>query len=129
MAKENKIINYGQYAFLGGLVIAIVVGLASNMLGTALPLAMAVLGVLGVIVGLMNISDKEIMPFLVAAIALIVATVAVKDTVANIGVIMGPLFQPVELAINNLFGAVSVFVAMAAFIVAILQIYKLARPS
>ena len=62
----------GKYAFLVGLVIAVAggVGFEQAWFGW-------VIAVLGLVVGFLNISDKESQTFLLAAIALIVATSAV----------------------------------------------------
>ncbi|VVC03334.1 Uncharacterised protein [Candidatus Bilamarchaeum dharawalense] len=127
MAKENKM-NYGQYAFLGGFAIAVILGLASNMLGTALPLALAVMGLLGIIVGLMNVGDKEVMPFLVATVALLMVIGSINQIVANMNTITGGIVGPVGIFIANFLSALSAFVAPAAFVVAIKQIYDLAKP-
>ena len=62
----------GKCSFLAGLVIAVAggVGFEQAWFGW-------VLAVLGLIVGFLNINDKESQPFLLAAIALIVAANAV----------------------------------------------------
>ena len=62
----------GKYAFLVGLVIAVAGGLGFEQAWFGWALA-----VLGLVVGFLNISDKESQTFLLAAIALIVATSAV----------------------------------------------------
>jgi chromate transport protein ChrA len=125
-----KTVNYGQYAFLGGFVIAILVGLVSNMLGTALPLALAVLGLLGIIVGLMNISEKEEMHFLVAAIALLLVTNTINTVVSNLDTVTGTVSSALSISayVYQFLSALSVFVAPAAFVVALKQIYDLAKP-
>jgi hypothetical protein len=62
----------GKWAFIVGLVIAVVGGIGFTQSWFGL-----VLVVLGLVVGFMNVSDKESLRFLVAAIALIVAANAV----------------------------------------------------
>ena len=62
----------GKYIFVAGLVIA-----AAGGLGFEQAWFGWVLAVLGLIVGFLNISDKESQTFLLAAIALIVAANAV----------------------------------------------------
>ncbi|MFH1520197.1 MAG: hypothetical protein ABID61_00985 [Candidatus Micrarchaeota archaeon] len=127
MAKESKV-NYGQYAFLGGFVIAVLIGFASGMLDTALPLALAVLGLLGIIVGLMNINDKEITHFLVATIALLLVMNSINTVVDNMNAVTGGMVGPVGVFIANFLNALMVFVAPAAFVVALKQIYNLSKP-
>lgn len=61
----------GKWAFMVGLVIAIVGGL-----GFAQPWFYWLLALLGLIVGFLNVADKECTKFLLAAIGLIVAASA-----------------------------------------------------
>lgn len=64
--------NVGKFAFIAGLLIAVVAGL-----GFGQPWFGWVLAVLGLIVGFLNVSGSESFRFLVAAIALIVAANAI----------------------------------------------------
>jgi len=80
MAKINKIKILelvGVWSFFIGLVIAVILG-ATGYTSTGLLLA------LGVIVGLLNIADHEIVPFLVACIALIIAGSALGSLVSSL---------------------------------------------
>ncbi len=101
----------GGYAFIAGIGIAIIGGLANITGGVAV----LVLLILGLIVGLLNITVKETTPFLISAIALIVAGGA------NISILplVGNLLQVV---LNN----IVVLVAPAAIVVALKEIYTLA---
>ena len=63
----------GRWAFIAGVIIALLAGIAAAVggaMGGYVPLLMLILGV---IVGLTTITEKESTPFLVAAIALLVA--------------------------------------------------------
>ena len=125
--------NYGQYAFLGGFGIAVIVGLISNMIGNAMPLVLAILGLFGIIVGLLNISDKEKTAFLVATIALLMVVSSINKVVDNMnavtaGGVVGGVIGPVGVFIANFLNALMVFVAPAAFVVALKYIYELAKP-
>ncbi len=102
----------GSYSFIVGVVVAILAGLAS--LTGDLPVLVLVL--LGLVVGILNISVKETTDFLVAAVALIVAGTA------NISVIpmVGALLQAV-------LGNITVFVAPAAIVIALKDVYALAN--
>jgi hypothetical protein len=97
----------GGYAFILGVIIAIIAAFVSV---SWVPL---VLVVLGLIVGLLNITDKETTSFLVAALALGMGSAA-----------LGPLGIP---AIASIFQNIALFVAPAAFIVALLAIWKMAQ--
>lgn len=57
----------GRYGFIAGLVIAAIIALFNTNAVVSL-----ILVVLGLIVGLMNVTGKEAVPFLVSVIALIV---------------------------------------------------------
>jgi len=110
----------GSWAFILGVVIAILSGLvqaaAVNMPGEEfIPL---VLVILGVIVGFLNISDREITDFLVAALSLL----AVAVSAAGLNVI--PYIGGYLVAIVN---NVAVFVAPAVLIVALKAVNRLAN--
>ena len=72
--KANILSMVGFWAFIVGLIIAVVVGIlaALGMATAIMPAIIIVLIILGLIVGFLNITAKEILLFLVATIALIV---------------------------------------------------------
>ena len=102
----------GGYAFLAGIVIAILVALGQVAQDTATP----ILIVLGVIVGLLNITHSESQKFLVASIALVV-------TGSSLGMlpvkVIGRFLQAIVLNIM-------VFTAPAAAVVAVAVIKETA---
>ena len=71
--KANDLHRIGHYSFIAGLIIAVIVGLIPTLRGDA---AIWIMVVLGVIVGLLNISAKEVNSFLITAVALIIASSA-----------------------------------------------------
>jgi len=111
----------GQWAFIIGVLLAIVVGVFSVGLKDYAGTLSLVLVVLGLVVGFLNISEKETTPFLVAAIALI-ATAASVDTLKTIdlGVSLG-------IYLAGIVSQIAVFVAPAAVIVALKAINSLAK--
>ncbi|MBM3303598.1 MAG: hypothetical protein FJY76_00745, partial [Candidatus Aenigmarchaeota archaeon] len=60
----------GGWAFILGVVIAILAGLASTFAAMYSGYVLLVLVILGLIVGFLNIKDKEVVNFLIVAIAL-----------------------------------------------------------
>ena len=70
--KRSIIGILGAIAFFAGMLLAIIAGGLSRDNGTII----LVLVILGVIVGLFNITSREMIPFLVAAIALVVVGTA-----------------------------------------------------
>jgi len=109
----------GEYAFLACIVIAVLAGLATGLAGYQSGAVNALLVVLGVVVGVLNISEKETTPFLVAAVALIAAATvgfdAINSVIPNAG-----------STLNAIFDYISTFVAPGAIIVAFKAVYALA---
>ena len=107
----------GQWAFIVGIVLAVLVGLVpQNLQG----LVTLVLVVLGLVVGFLNVSEKEATPFLVASIALLSTGIARE----SLKVIPPPM---VGDFLASAVGNISAFVAPAAILVAIKAIWSLAR--
>ena len=116
--------KWGEWAFLLGVFLAIVVGLFAQSLGQQnATLVAGILVILGLIVGFLNISEKEVNSFLIAAIALLA-------TSASLGPLTD-LFSGYGLStigdwIRGFVGALSAFVSPAAIIVALKAVYSLA---
>jgi len=100
----------GSWAFIVGAALAVVSGLVPTL--QAQSWLLWALVVLGVVVGLLNVTAKETTGFLVAAIALMLTSPAA-----------GTLGGMVSIMLSN----IAVFVAPAALIVALKAIYDLAR--
>jgi hypothetical protein len=118
MAKnvESKMMTMvGPAAFYIGLAIVII-----TMFISPSGWLYVVLGILGVIVGLLNITSKESGPFLFATIAFIVAALGMQTliTANNVDV-------PKEL--TRLAANITVLVGAAAVIIALRAIYEAAR--
>ena len=106
----------GHFAFVGGVLLAIIAGLLRT---TSTFFAFSLL-LLGIVVGFLNISAKEVTPFLVATIALLVAGTA-DFQILNI------IFDPLGSVLNSLFAYIRIFVAPAAIVVALKTVIALAR--
>ncbi len=104
MAKGS---SYGNWAFLIGLVIALLAGFVN------IPFYALILVLLGLVVGFLNVSAKETHGFLVATVALIVAGSA------NLNMVWSGL--------TIILGNIVTFMAPAALVVAIKALYELAR--
>ena len=117
MVKQNRI---GEWAFLAFVIIAILAGLATSANVTAPYLEVtAVLVVLGIIVGFLNITEKETNSFLIAAIALLAAGTA---SFASLDVAGSP---GVGAVIDNVLRFIGAFVAPAAVIVALKAVHAI----
>jgi len=121
-----------EWAFIIFVIIAIIAGLAVGYMawpdsGTDLATVLDTNGwillvmlILGIIVGVVSISTKEVMPFLIAAIALI----AIRGEIFAPLEIIHPLLKYWSMYMVNYIVA---FVAPAAVIIAIKQVYTLAK--
>ena len=114
MAEVKKM---GEWAFIIGVLVAIVVSLF-RVSDTVAGWLVLLLVVLGLIVGLLNVSEKETTPFLVAAAALLITGTA-GGSLAIIPVIGGYLQDIVQ--------NIAVFVTPAAIVVALKAIQALAK--
>ena len=116
MAEESKM---GEWAFIIGVLVAIVIGLFTSSIGENLQgWLVLLLVVLGLIVGLLNVSEKETTPFLIAAAALLITGTA-GSSLAIIPVIGGYLQDVVQ--------NIAVFVTPATIVVALKAIQSLAK--
>lgn len=109
----------GEWAFIIGVLIAVVIGLFSGKLtGDTQGWLILVLVVLGLVVGFLNVTATESTPFLIAAAALLI-TGTTGGSLAIIPTI-GTYLQGIVLSI-------AVFVTPAAIIVALKTIQSLAK--
>lgn len=103
MAKNANVVS--GWAFLIGVILAILLGLFSQLNTTIV----WVLILIGIIVGLLNIADKEATPFLMSSAVLIIASsLGAKAVEAQLGAVLSALlaiFVPaaVVVAIRNVF--------------------------
>ncbi|MFH1224845.1 MAG: hypothetical protein V1676_03500 [Candidatus Diapherotrites archaeon] len=106
----------GSWAFLLGVLIALVAGIATAFMTVDASMTMyagfAML-VLGLIIGLLNVTDKETVAFLVAAIALI-------STKAALGALGSPVLEAIV-------GNIAALAAPAAFVVALKAVWTMSR--
>lgn len=119
--KGRALALLGPAAFYVGLLIA---------LGTAFidPSGMlyVVLAVIGVIVGLLNITAKETGPFLFASIAFIVVALGMQTLITTAGgTLTPPLTVPAWL--TRLATNITVLVGAGAVLIALLAIYQMAK--
>ncbi len=127
MAKKDGITMQvvGTYAFLVGVLLALVVGFFGGF-GISQGVILLTLGVLGLVVGLVNITEKEIVPFLVATVAINVSLGSLSTVIMNVlGII--PAFSGIAAGIVTALGYLMVFVSPAAAVVALIAIWNMSR--
>jgi hypothetical protein len=98
----------GKIAFYIGLVISIVAGW--TMIGQT---GLMLLALLGLLVGLLNVTARETHGFLLATLVLV-----------TVGVALSTVFGD---TIKNMLGAFIIFTAASAFIVALKEVYTMQR--
>ena len=117
--KKNTILGkIGPWAFILGLIIAIVSAITRQVFW--------MLGILGIIVGLMNISDKELSIYLIASLTFLMSANAVSVTLAKVAGFV-PLIESFLAFVDPLLANLVLFVAPGAFIVALKALFNLAK--
>jgi len=110
----NTIQKAGSWAFIVGLIIAIIAGFWP--LGTVMT---SVLIILGLIVGFLNVTGKETNSFLFSTLVLVVMSSMGGQLLSTIQYI-GPMLQ-------SIFSAMMLFIIPAAVVVALKAIYALVK--
>ena len=115
----------GSWAFIVGVILAVIMGLAIGAMdvtgATWVGYVPLLLVILGLVIGFLNIGDREVGPFLVAAIALMVTGIAGTGLLE-----INTVLPPLGTILQSMFHYVVILVAPAALIVALLDFYKLA---
>ncbi|OIO41495.1 hypothetical protein AUJ10_00715 [Candidatus Pacearchaeota archaeon CG1_02_31_27] len=108
---KNRGSLIGAWAFLIGIILAIILGLfdVSLIQGTASTIIVITLFVLGIVIGLLNITDKEIMPFLWAGAILVIVSAFGSGILGTI-----PLLSRILDSIMILFVPATIIVALKA---------------
>jgi len=110
--------KYGEWAFLAGVLLALVLGLLQGLgvVGDYALLSLLLI-VLGLVVGLTTVTSKETDSFLIASVALLSVGAA---GLSNLG------GQTIGAVLADALANLRSFVAPAALVVALKSIYKLA---
>ena len=98
----------GRWSFIGGIILAVIAGFFT------IPYAMTILVVLGLIVGLLNVTAKESQKYLIAVIALMVVGTASIQALS----VLGNLYGVTETILTNAIA----FVAASGFVVAVKEV-------
>lgn len=116
---EKKI---GHYSFIGGVIIAVVLGLVpAATLGAASAWLTSLLVILGLIVGFINVTGKETKEFMMVAIVLIIAAFAggASSTLSNV--------QIIGQYLSGIFTQILAFVVPATVVVGLKDIWNLGQ--
>ncbi len=115
----KNLVIIGHISFLVGLILAIVAAFV------AIPKIATFLFILGIIVGFLNITEKESTHFLVAMMALLIASTAVLQ-VDTAMVVQEIAIEGPRMAQDMLYNIIS-FISAAAFVVALKQVFVMAK--
>ena len=123
-SKENSI---GACAFLIGVILAIIIGISTTLfsipvLTTYSAQIYAILVILGLIVGFLNVTGKDTQTFLWAGTALVIVSKFGMESVVGslIGIGIGD-------AVASIFGALLVLFVPATIIVALKTVFSIAN--
>jgi hypothetical protein len=116
MANKKVWDKIGAIAFLVGVLLAIIIGLFSFKMNIAAQATAAwFLVILGVIVGFLNVKDKEVSTFLLAGVALVIVSA------------MGSGQLLIVPAVANILGAMLILFVPATIIVALKTVFSVSR--
>lgn len=110
----------GMIGFIA-FIVALLLGLVGGIVAPGNGVIILILVIMGIIVGFLNITQKEMLPLLVAAIALIVVGTAGFGALDNI-------LKPLGTWLNGIVNYFAIFMAPAAVINAIKIMFGVARP-
>ena len=116
---EKKI---GDYSFIIGVIVAVVLGLATAQLGSAAAWLWSLLILLGLVVGFLNVSGKETKEFLLVTVSLVIVAYAGSaqiDKLSNI--------QYIGQYLKGVFDGILALVVPASVVVALKEVWELAK--
>lgn len=117
MAKKNNLAKVGVWAFIIGVILALIGGIVASFVGAAV--VTSILIVLGLIVGFLNITDKETSNYLLAAVSLVIVTALGGQVLGSVAIVGNFL--------SSVLTAIMTFVVPAVIIVALKAIYNIAK--
>ena len=118
-AKENLA---GAYAFLVGVVLAVIIGLWNEPLQSAGGWIYSALVIIGLIVGFMNVGDKDSRTFLMASLSLVIVGALGADPLKYIA-----LNNWSVQALSNILTSLLVMFVPATIIVALKTVFSMAK--
>lgn len=114
--KENLI---GAWAFFIGVLLATAIGIVQAGTGVEVNWIYALLALLGIFIGLMNMGDKDVDKFLIASVSLVIVSYMGQSALkvaSNVGLIMGTILL-----------ALLVMIIPATIIVAIKAVFSISK--
>jgi hypothetical protein len=118
-SKENLL---GAYAFLVGVVLAVIFGIFNVALEQAGGMFYSALVLIGLIVGFMNVGDKDSTTFLIASLSLVIVGALGMEPLKYIA-----LNNYVVGILRNILGSLLVLFVPATIIVALKTVFAMAK--
>ncbi len=118
-SKENL---WGAYAFLIGVVLAVMLGLFNDSLESAGGLFYSALVLIGLIVGAANVSDKNSQTFLLASLSIVIVGALGVDSLKYI-----TLNNYAVASLRNVLGSLSLLFIPATVVVALKTVFSMAK--
>ena len=118
-SQENLV---GAYAFLIGVILAVIIGLFNKPLESAGALFYSALVIIGLIVGFMNVGDKNSSTFLMASLSLVIVGALGSEPLKYIA-----LNNYVVTSLRNVLGSLLVLFVPATIIVALKTVFSMAK--
>lgn len=115
-SSNNTMAKVGSWSFLIGLIIALIMGFFAK--SVAYPYLVSILIVLGLIVGFLNVTGHETMPFLLASVAMVIVMSQGGMVLGNVQMIGGYL--------SSVLNSMMIFIVPATIVVALKAIFALA---
>jgi hypothetical protein len=116
--EDGFVSKFGPWAFVLGLIVAVVSALTRQVFW--------MLGILGLIVGLLNISEKELSLYLLASLTFLMSANALSVTLSKL-VGFVPFITQWMIYLDPLLANVTLFVAPGAAVVALKALYNVSR--
>ncbi|KKL85323.1 hypothetical protein LCGC14_1955870 [marine sediment metagenome] len=127
MALKSQENTIGAWAFLAGVILAVLIGLSTTLIPIPALVVYsaqiyAILVLLGIFVGFMHVTGKDSQTFLMAGVILVIVSKFGLESVTGtlIGIGIGD-------AVSSVFGALIALFAPATIIVALKTVFSLAK--
>jgi len=117
----------GRYAFLLGVLLSVVwaiVAIINPVVATS-TIVLSILVILGIIVGLLNISARETMPFLIASVVLVIMFGFGSTYLGLVG--QGSAFDFIGKFMQGLLTYLMILIVPAGIVVALKELYAFAE--
>ncbi len=116
--EDESLLKIGPWSFVLGLIVAVVSALTRQVFW--------MLGVLGLIVGLLNITEKEVTKYLLASLTFLMSANALSVTLGKLVEIV-PFIRNWIGFIDPLLANITIFIAPGAAIVALKALYLVSK--